>query len=522
MTFRLPILLGLSAGLPLSATIACAQRPIPSLTPAEEAHLLQVLPSRAATQPARPRRLLVYNFTRGVYHDEAIAWATRALELMGEKTGAFTTTTSADASVFTPERLREFDAVVMNNTMLNVFGPPEVEEARLRALVDFVKGGKGLAAIHSASVWEKDPANPTEGEFRRLIGGRFRNHPWESEAVSILVETPGHALNTAWGGKAALPLPWREEIFQFDSTFSRQGVRVLASLDLGETPDKGQRPDKDYPLAWIRRPGQGRSFYTAFGHNKSAFGNAAFLRFLLDGVQFALGDLRADTTPVPQPKLDLEKGFVSIFNGRDLTGWRGDTNYWSVRDGCITGVTPQGGIKENNFLIWTNGEPAEFDLKCLYKLQDGNSGIYFHAKERPPGSKAEALVGVQADMSADHVWTGVVMEYLLREKLAERGRKVLYTDKSERKDAGSVGDPKELLKFVHDSDWNDYHVIVRSNLIVLRINDVVMSEVRDHDPRRALSGLLAVQVHTGPPMKVQFRDFRLRQFPLRTLEPTHP
>ena len=120
-------------------------------------------------------------------------------------------------------------------------------------------------------------------------------------------------------------------------------------------------------------------------------------------------------------------------------------------------------------------------------------------------------LGVQADMSADHVWTGVVMEYLLREKLAERGRKVLYTEKGERKDAGSVGDPKELLKAVRDNDWNDYHVIVRSNLIVLRINDVVMSEVRDHDPRRALSGLLAVQVHTGPPMKVQFKNIRIRE-----------
>lgn len=183
-----------------------------------------------------------------------------------------------------------------------------------------------------------------------------------------------------------------------------------------------------------------------------------------------------------------------------------------MQDGCITGITPQGGIPENNFLIWTGGEPSEFDLKLSYKLEGGNSGIYFHAKERVPGSKAEMLVGPQADFSADHVWTGVVMEYLLREKLAERGRKVLYTDKGERKDAGSVGDPKELLKSVRDRDWNEYHVIVRSNLIVLRINDVVMSEVRDHDPRRALSGLLALQVHTGPPMKVQFKNVRLRQF----------
>jgi type 1 glutamine amidotransferase len=499
-------------GLAAAASGVLAQRPLPQLTEAEVAHLRQNLPNRATVKPARPRRLLIYNFTRGLYHDEAIAWATRALQFMGEKTGAFTTTSSVDAAVITPERLREFDAVVMNNTMLNVFGPPEVEEARMRALVDFVRGGKGLVGIHSASVWEKDPANPTEAEFRQLIGGRFRNHPWEAEPASIRIEDAAHPLNAAWSGKTTLPLPWLDELFQFDPPYSRNKVRVLVSLDLSETPDKGQRPDKDYPLAWIQSCGNGRSFYTAFGHNRNAFRDPTLLRFLQDGVQFALGDLPADTTPVPQPKTDLEKGFVSIFNGRDLTGWRGDTNYWSVQDGCITGITPQEGIKENSFLIWTNGEPAEFDLKLSYKLEGGNSGIYFHARERAPGSKAEALVGVQADMSADHVWTGVVMEYLGREKLAERGRKVLYTEKGERKDAGSVGDPKELLKAVRDNDWNDYHVIVRSNLIVLRINDVLMSEVRDHDPRRALSGLLALQVHTGPPMKVQFKNLRIRVF----------
>jgi len=491
---------------------ALAQRPLPQLADTDVAHLRQSLPAKATGKPPQPRRLLIYNFTRGVYHDEAITWATRALELMGEKTGAFTTTASFDASVFTPEKLREFDAVVMNNTMLNVFGPPETEEARMRALIDFVRAGKGLVGIHSASVWEKDPANPTEAEFRQLIGGRFLNHPWESEPASILVETPSHPLNAAWAGRSALPLPWRDELFQFSPPYSREKVRVLVSLDLSETADKGQRPDKDYPLAWIQTVGQGRSFYSALGHNKNAFRDPTFLRFLQDGVQFALGDLPADTTPAPQPKTDLEKGFVSIYNGTDLTGWRGSTNYWSVQEGCITGITPQGGISENNFLIWTNGEPAEFDLKLSYKLEGGNSGIYFHAKERAPGSKAEALVGVQADMSADHVWTGVVMEYLLREKLAERGRKVLYTEKGERKDAGSVGDPKELLKAVRNNDWNDYHVIVRSNLVVLRINDVVMSEVRDNDPRRALSGLLALQVHTGPPMKVQFKNVRLRNF----------
>jgi type 1 glutamine amidotransferase len=496
----------------LSSDFALAQRSLPPLADADVAYLRQSIPAKATAKPARPRRLLIYDFTPSLIHDEGVVWATGALELMAEKTGAFTTTISLDAGDFTPERLREFDAVVMNNTMLDVFGPPEVEETRMRALLDFVRGGKGLVGIHSASVWARDPANQTDADFRQLIGGRFSDHPWESEPASIRIEDPSHPLNAAWGGKAALPLPFRDELFQFAAPYSRKKVRVLFSLDLSETADKGQRPDKDYPLAWVQSFGKGRSFYTALGHNKDAFRNAMFLRLLQDGVQFALGDLPADTRPVPQPKTDYEKGFISIFNGKDLTGWRGDAKYWSVQDGCITGITPQGGAPENNFLIWTGGAPADFEIKLSYKLEGGNSGIYFHSKERAPGSKAEALVGPQADFSADHAWTGVVMEYLGRGVLAERGRKVIYTDKGERRDAGSTGDPKELLKAVRDNDWNDYHVIVRGNLILLRINDVVMSEVRDHDPRRAVAGLLALQVHTGPSMKVQFKKIRLRQF----------
>ena len=123
--FALPLLL--LVGFTAAPRSIVAQRPLQPLTEAEVAHLRQNLPAQAVAKPAQPRRLLIYNFTRGVYHDEAIAWATQALELMGEKTGAFTTTTSVDAGVFTPERLREFDAVVMNNTMLNVFGSPEAE-----------------------------------------------------------------------------------------------------------------------------------------------------------------------------------------------------------------------------------------------------------------------------------------------------------------------------------------------------------------------------------------------------------
>jgi hypothetical protein len=104
------------------------------------------------------------------------------------------------------------------------------------------------------------------------------------------------------------------------------------------------------------------------------------------------------------------------------------------------------------------------------------------------------------------------MEYTLREKLAERGRKVVIKEDGTRVDAGSTGDPNQLLQYYNNGDWNTYHIIARDNLILLRINDVVMSEIRDYDKARLISGLLALQVHVGPPMKVQFKDIRIKKY----------
>jgi len=238
------------------------------------------------------------------------------------------------------------------------------------------------------------------------------------------------------------------------------------------------------------------------------------LIFLLAGTQFALGDLKADVSPLVQTKIDLEKGFVSIFNGENLDGWRGDSRIWSVEDNCITGQTTlKEGVVRNNFLIWEGGPLKDFDLKAEFKLAGGNSGIYFHSYERTPDTtNQESLVGVQADFAAEPSWVGTVMEYTLREILVPRGRKVVINEDGKRIDAGAVGDPAEILKVYKENDWNDYHVIVRDNLIVLRINDVEMSEIRDYDKRRLVTGLLALQTHVGPPMKVQFKNIRIKKY----------
>jgi hypothetical protein len=206
-----------------------------------------------------------------------------------------------------------------------------------------------------------------------------------------------------------------------------------------------------------------------------------------------------------------EPGFESLFDGRTLDGWQGDRAIWSVQDGAITGRTAADtGLKENNFLIWR--DPVEdFELRLKFRLENGNSGIYYRARKRPADqTKGDPLIGTQADFDASGRWTGVIMEYLLRGVLAERGQRVVIDPEGNRQ-ITSIGDPAELLQAFKLKDWNDYTVTAKGGSGVLAINGVTMCELDDRDPRRLVQGWLALQVHVGPPMQVQFKEIYLRR-----------
>jgi hypothetical protein len=283
------------------------------------------------------------------------------------------------------------------------------------------------------------------------------------------------------------------------------------------------RKDDDHVLAWVRPYGKGRMFVTSFGHRMEIYTDPRTMQFYLDGIQFATGDLEAPAAPqgdkppvraVPgkEPAPGLE-GFVSLFNGKDLAGWRGDPNVWSVKDGTITGqTTAAAAVKENNFLIWKD-EVEDFELRVKFRMEGGNSGIYYRCRQRPPReAKGEALVGTQADLSADGYWTGEIMEHTLRGELAKRGEKVTIDEKGNRQVVGSLSDAKKLLEAVKLSEWNDYLVLARGGHVTLTINGVPMSELDDKDPKRLIRGWLGLQVHVGGPMRVQFKDVYLRKF----------
>jgi hypothetical protein len=206
-----------------------------------------------------------------------------------------------------------------------------------------------------------------------------------------------------------------------------------------------------------------------------------------------------------------EEGFVSLFNGKDLSGWRGDKAYWSVQDGAITAkTTPDNLLKYNTFLIWEGGQPGDFELRVKYKIVGGNSGVQY--RSRVIDEAKFVCSGYQADIDSSPKYTGMCYEEKARAFLAQRGEKVtINADGS--KQVEKIGDPTELQAKVNNEDWNDYRVVARGNHLQHYINGVLMSEVIDNQKdKAATSGVVALQAHQGPPMTVQFKEMRLKEF----------
>lgn len=203
-----------------------------------------------------------------------------------------------------------------------------------------------------------------------------------------------------------------------------------------------------------------------------------------------------------------ESGFVSIFNGKDLTGWDGKPGWWRVEDGAITAEsTPEKPCAKHNYLIWRGGEPADFELRLEYRLAGGNSGVQLRSREVPDWDTR----GYQADIEAGDQWTGALFEHE-RRGIALRGQKaVIAADGT--KVVTQFADPAELQKVVRANDWNDYRIVARGPEIQLFINGKLTAHAVDRQSGKAAArGIIALQMHPGPPMKVQFRNLRIKEF----------
>ena len=204
-----------------------------------------------------------------------------------------------------------------------------------------------------------------------------------------------------------------------------------------------------------------------------------------------------------------EEGFVSLFNGKDLSGWEGDRRFWSVRDGFITGeTTPQNPTQGNTFLIWRLGTVEDFELRLSYRLFGGNSGVQYRSKDLGNW----VVGGYQADIEAGKRYTGILYEEKGRGVLAERGQKTVVDASGKVRVVGSVGDSEAIQAAIRSEDWNDYVITARGNHLVQTINGHVTVDVTDEAAdKRAMSGIVALQLHAGAPMRVQFRDIRLKR-----------
>lgn len=225
-----------------------------------------------------------------------------------------------------------------------------------------------------------------------------------------------------------------------------------------------------------------------------------------------------------------EQGFKFIFDGKTLNDWEGDSVYWRVEDGNLVGeVVPETILKQNSFIIWQGGTPGDFELKFEYRItREGNSGINYRSVRID--SLPYALCGYQSDIDGYNRYTGQNYEEKKRTTLAYHGQKVIVNSPPDslrskplkaniRRNAwqsveviGSLGDPDSLNTFIKDNDWNNCHLIVKGNRMQHYVNGVLMSDVTDNDSiNRTFNGLIGVQVHVGPPMKIEFRKIRLKE-----------
>ena len=160
---------------------------------------------------------------------------------------------------------------------------------------------------------------------------------------------------------------------------------------------------------------------------------------------------------------ETEEGFKSIFNGKDLSGWEGSAEIWSIKDGAITGVTKaEPKLTHNTFLVYTNGEVADFELRLSYRIVNGNSGIQYRSKVLRQGQFGPIVGGYQADFEAGKRYSGILYEEQGRGILAQRGQKTVVQadgDKPKIEVTGSVGDSDAIQAAIKNEDWNDYVVI---------------------------------------------------------------
>jgi sugar phosphate isomerase/epimerase/type 1 glutamine amidotransferase len=265
--------------------------------PAEDRQkIADAIPRQAPAKPRQPRKLLVVDLQAAYAGHRSVPYGNIALQEMGRRTGAFEAVFNNDLANLRYEKLSQYDALYLNNTVGPILNAADLRESLLR----YVREGGGLGGHHGTS-----RASLDWPEFAEMLGSYSGPHGESNEKVTVKIDDPASPINAVFGGK---PFEFTDEFFRFPTPpYSREKLHILLSFDVSKT-DMRQgrgcgacaRADNDYAISWIRSYGKGRVFFSSFGNGPSVYWAPQILQHFLAGIQFILGDLDADTTPSAQ------------------------------------------------------------------------------------------------------------------------------------------------------------------------------------------------------------------------------
>jgi type 1 glutamine amidotransferase len=424
---------------------------------------LLALPFAAPRLEAAPEPVRVLIITGENNHD----WkaTTPVLRSILEESGRFRVEVLDDLwSGIGAEKLASQDVLLLN---FNPTSERRWSEPQAAAFLGAVgMKGKGVVVVHAAN-----NAFPGWREYETLLGGAWRGGAGHGSfhAFQVDITDREHPI-TRGMPRSFLQAP--DELYH--GLTMEPGVHILAHAFSSRASSGGT--DRYEPMAWVHRYGRGRVFHTPLGHAASSMESDGFKTLLRRGAEWAA---TGEVTLPPWPG-----EWRAIFNGKDLTGWIGDRKLWKVADGAIAGDSP--GIRRNEFLR-TAERFGDFVLKFQVRLapDEGNSGVQFRSEWLPNGE----MYGYQADIGKG--WWGCLYD-------ESTGRNLLVSSYAEKG-----------AKAVRKNDWNDYQIEAIGRKVRLTINGVVTAEYEDRESRT--DGHIALQVHSGGAMKVEFRELWIQE-----------
>ncbi len=423
---------------------------------------ITVLACAGCSQPG-PAPIRVLMITGGEGHDYETLSPRLAERLAGR--GDVAVEVTGDLAGLDDARLASHDVL-----FFNVCTQEELGDAARRAITEHVRSGRGLVAMHgSLASFRAWP------EWIDMLGGAASVHA-EPGTCPVTVLDPAHAAMLGMGRRFTVT----DQTYLIDRHDPNLDLLIRTTDNLKDS--RGQSRGQPEPLVWTRRCGDGRVFVVALGHDKQAQCDERFISLMHNGIRWASGRLR-DTEHNVLTKSERQVGFELLFNGRDLAGWTGDVRNWSVENGQLVGRAKD--LSHNVFLTHQK-QFGDFLMRFSVKVISGNSGVQYRSEQFPDC----VVKGYQAD-AADEWWGCLYDEGTGRGLLAEACK-------------------EKVAQVVSFGGWNDMTVKAVGPKMTITLNGLTTVEYVEADNTRPTRGVIALQLHRGPPMEVRYRDIRIR------------